>query len=201
MKLSINVIPVMVAVVLLTACGNTENDKNNRKQNALNPADTSNVTVIKPTAAGVDPTLATHIQRIYKGYLHIQLALAEDRATVAADEAKQLVLLLDHFSGNVAGDAQSGVYSRHSISLRQNVSTIANSNDLEQQRVAFEPLSGNVFELLKFYGSDAPVYQAHCPMAFNDKGASWLSDKAVVQNPYYGDDMLECGEIVMIIRK
>ena len=201
MKISINFILAVVAVTLMTACGNTKNDGSNREQSSLNPADTSNVVIIRPTAVGVDSALATHIQSVYNSYLRIRLALAEDRPTIAGNEAQELALLLDHFSGNITSDAGGQVYNTHSVSLRQNVAGIATSNDLEKQRASFGPLSGTVFELLKFYGSDMPVYQAHCPMAFNDKGANWLSDKAVVQNPYYGDDMLECGEIIAVIRK
>ncbi len=33
-------------------------------------------------------------------------------------------------------------------------------------------------------------YQAYCPMAFNDKGASWLQDSDRVLNPYFGSQML-----------
>jgi hypothetical protein len=32
-------------------------------------------------------------------------------------------------------------------------------------------------------------------MAADGKGASWLSDKREVRNPYYGDKMLTCGSV------
>jgi Cu(I)/Ag(I) efflux system membrane fusion protein len=32
-------------------------------------------------------------------------------------------------------------------------------------------------------------------MAFDNKGAYWLSDQAKIRNPYFGDKMLECGEV------
>ena len=31
-------------------------------------------------------------------------------------------------------------------------------------------------------------------MANGDKGAYWLSDIEEIENPYFGDEMLKCGE-------
>ena len=39
------------------------------------------------------------------------------------------------------------------------------------------------------------VYYQFCPMAFNEKGAFWLSTTKEISNPYFGDQMLTCGEI------
>ena len=39
------------------------------------------------------------------------------------------------------------------------------------------------------------VYLAHCPMAFDFKGASWLTTEPAIANPYFGDRMLRCGTI------
>jgi hypothetical protein len=32
-------------------------------------------------------------------------------------------------------------------------------------------------------------------MAFDDKGAYWLSAESEIKNPYFGKKMLECGEV------
>jgi Cu(I)/Ag(I) efflux system membrane fusion protein len=37
-------------------------------------------------------------------------------------------------------------------------------------------------------------------MAFNDKGAYWLSDKEAIRNPYFGDKMLTCGSVEETLR-
>ena len=39
------------------------------------------------------------------------------------------------------------------------------------------------------------VYYQYCPMAFNNKGAYWLSNQSVIRNPYFGNEMLECGKV------
>jgi Cu(I)/Ag(I) efflux system membrane fusion protein len=66
----------------------------------------------------------------------------------------------------------------------------------ERQRLAFSPLSNNMFALLKAVDiKNAGMYKQFCPMAFNDKGAFWLSDESEIKNPYFGKKMLECGEV------
>jgi Cu(I)/Ag(I) efflux system membrane fusion protein len=38
------------------------------------------------------------------------------------------------------------------------------------------------------------IYEEHCPMAFDNKGANWLQAESELANPYYGAMMLRCGE-------
>ena len=54
---------------------------------------------------------------------------------------------------------------------------------------------------VKRYGpvGEKTVRRMHCPMAFNNRGASWLQEDEVVANPYFGSAMLRCGEQVEIV--
>jgi Cu(I)/Ag(I) efflux system membrane fusion protein len=40
-----------------------------------------------------------------------------------------------------------------------------------------------------------PVFELYCPMAFNNKGAAWLQPDKEIRNPYFGAQMLSCGEV------
>jgi hypothetical protein len=66
----------------------------------------------------------------------------------------------------------------------------------ERKRLAFSPLSSALYGLLKTVElKHAAIYHEYCPMAFNEKGAYWLSEEADIKNPYFGKKMLECGEV------
>lgn len=72
--------------------------------------------------------------------------------------------------------------------------------NIEQQRMAFEQISNNMFTLVKTAAlKNAKIYRQYCPMAFNDKGAYWLSTDEEIKNPYFGKKMLECGEVTETI--
>ena len=84
------------------------------------------------------------------------------------------------------------------------VTSLINSADildkapaLTELRIAFSPFSDSLSEAIRS-GKIAvyePLYLIHCPMAFNDRGADWISDEAKVINPYFGDEMLHCGKV------
>jgi Cu(I)/Ag(I) efflux system membrane fusion protein len=72
---------------------------------------------------------------------------------------------------------------------------------IEAKRAPFETVSDKMFDLLRtvqYKGSK--VYQQFCPMAFDDKGAAWLSADTEILNPYFGDKMLHCGEVLDSLR-
>ena len=72
---------------------------------------------------------------------------------------------------------------------------------LEARRASFKMVSDQLYDLLQNTGlKGSTVYRQHCPMAFGDRGAYWLSDKAEVLNPYFGDEMLHCGSVTDTLR-
>lgn len=72
---------------------------------------------------------------------------------------------------------------------------------LEARRASFKMVSDQLYDLLQNTGlKGSTVYRQHCPMAFGDRGAYWLSDKEEVVNPYFGDEMLHCGSVTDTLR-
>ncbi|MEL6820465.1 MAG: DUF3347 domain-containing protein [Calditrichota bacterium] len=75
-------------------------------------------------------------------------------------------------------------------------SMLVTKRSLEEQRKAFYSLSKALIAALKDMGNPGiKLYVQHCPMAFNDTGADWISDSDKVVNPYFGDEMLHCGSV------
>jgi hypothetical protein len=57
-------------------------------------------------------------------------------------------------------------------------------------------MSKDMAVLIKQDGlSSGELYVAFCPMAFNNKGATWISTSKEIRNPYFGEKMLGCGEV------
>ncbi|MBK6264098.1 efflux RND transporter periplasmic adaptor subunit [Marivirga sp. S37H4] len=73
---------------------------------------------------------------------------------------------------------------------------------IEEQRQHFVMLSDQVLEMTELFGLQKDkVYKQHCPMAFDNEGAYWLSEQEEILNPYFGDVMLTCGEVTQTYRK
>ena len=82
-------------------------------------------------------------------------------------------------------------------SISAEVKAMLKTPGLEEKRKSFQIISDAMYDLVRTVKYDkAMVYQLHCPMAFNNSGANWLSSKTEVVNPYFGDKMLHCGDVV-----
>lgn len=120
---------------------------------------------------------------ILASYLKIKDALVETNSKTASIAAGELVLLLessDEITQKLKSDATS----------------IKDNEDIRVQRKHFEGLSNNLYKMIKGDTTNRElVFLQYCPMAFNNKGAYWISDSDEVLNPYFGDRMLRCGNI------
>jgi len=76
------------------------------------------------------------------------------------------------------------------------IANILKEGDIEKQRESFEQVSQSVYDLVQtLKPSGIHAYYQYCPMAFNDRGAYWLSAADSIMNPYFGKKMLTCGEV------
>ena len=80
--------------------------------------------------------------------------------------------------------------------LNSHLNKMINSTDVSEQRKQFEFTSELTIDLIMAYGmKDNQYYVQYCPMAFDNKGAEWISDETGIRNPYFGDKMLKCGQV------
>lgn len=82
--------------------------------------------------------------------------------------------------------------------LRSIVARMQKASDLAALRSGFALLSEQMLSLERMFGlpTDAALYELHCPMAFEGRGASWIQSDDAVRNPYYGPSMLKCADRV-----
>jgi Cu(I)/Ag(I) efflux system membrane fusion protein len=80
--------------------------------------------------------------------------------------------------------------------LQQTAMQMPGEKNWEEKRHLLQTSSDMLFDILRTVQyKGGKVYQQFCPMAFDNAGANWLSNDAAIRNPYFGDKMLECGEV------
>lgn len=121
------------------------------------------------------------IESVFKQYLKIQEALINTDASKTASEAAKLEPI-------IAGE------NINEITLKA-ISAIASSDDIKVQRENFETLNAEMEIMLNGALKSGTLYKQYCPMAFNNKGAHWISSSKDILNPYFGDKMLKCGRV------
>lgn len=117
-------------------------------------------------------------------------------ALVATDgeKAKAQAIILSAALNNMKTANLSSTDKKALLMAKTHSTSISKTTDVKMQRDQFEMLSTSMIALTKAT-KPAKAYVQFCPMAANGKGASWLSDKKEVRNPYYGDKMLKCGSV------
>lgn len=85
--------------------------------------------------------------------------------------------------------------NQYAQSLSSSAATVATAADIEAKRHEFETVTEALWSLTRTVQYDGQkVYYQYCPMAFDNKGAYWLSNTTEIRNPYFGNKMLKCGE-------
>lgn len=128
-------------------------------------------------------------------------ALANDdleSSRASAAQARQSLAGVD--MSVLAGEAhERWMQSFNALSL--SADKILAAKEIEAFRIAFASLSPEMARVVKTFGPvrSEPVYDLRCPMAFNNRGATWLQKDKTVRNPYFGKAMPTCGEVVEVI--
>lgn len=174
-----------VAFIILSSCGGNGSSEN--KSDTTTSHDHSATEQTGNTASATPVLKNDQLNAVYQHYIHLTTALTngdEAEAKVAANAIEAGAKELD--GGNTIASLASKITA---------------ASGIEAQRAAYETLSNNMTALIKKEGlSSGELYVAHCPMAFNDKGASWISSSKEIRNPYFGEKMLTCGEIKETIK-
>lgn len=119
-------------------------------------------------------------------YLNLKDALVEGNDEQALGHVNSL---LTHLEGVPAYSA-----------LKDPATATLQAADLANRRKAFELLSDQLYPLLRTAKPEGMrLYRQFCPMAFDFKGAFWISAEREIMNPYFGDEMLHCGEVREIL--
>jgi Cu(I)/Ag(I) efflux system membrane fusion protein len=86
------------------------------------------------------------------------------------------------------------------MDLKTAFKSLLDSPDLESIRFNFIRFSEEMIHLSSAVHWNKKLVVQYCPMANQNNGAEWLSRSSEIRNPYYGDAMLVCGEVVRKIK-
>lgn len=124
-----------------------------------------------------DPKIAT----VYSAYIALKTELVNSDVATSAKAADVLLTALS----NVGVEEEVFLAAQF----------VVESQSLDGQREGFERITKAIEPMLIENIEGGSVYKQYCPMAFNNKGAYWLSNSEEIYNPYFGDVMLRCGRV------
>ena len=165
MKSTLIIASAIVLSISLTSCGNSQ-DSSKLETTEQNTIDKKSQNVL------------------LENYLKIKNALVQTDGSTASKAASELVASIganpDELFQKIRFDAQH----------------IADTENPDHQRDHFNTLSDNIYQWVKdTETNEQKLYRQYCPMAFDNRGAYWLSAEKEINNPYFGNKMLRCGRV------
>ena len=140
---------------------------------------------------------STAFDQVIEHYEFVRLALTNDTMDGISEEGKKIEAILEQLSREwspVVAGAQADMAEevrRLLPELSKAAAVLSAAKSLDRARDAFYELSKPLVRWRKVAGGDKPVV-AYCSMAKR----SWLQPEGEMGNPYYGQSMLRCGEVV-----
>ena len=181
------ILTASAAMLLLASACNNSADHSSHQSATTEPA-------TDQAAAPAPVPVSNQLKDVYAHYHHISFALAKDDAAETSNGAKALQVAIAEVDKSGMSAEQQQVFAANEAALQDHAKAMANAG-IEEQRKHYEKLGESLYPLVKAFGSEKPLYKAYCPMAFDNKGASWISTSKDINNPYFGEKMLTCGEI------
>ncbi len=117
---------------------------------------------------------------VFQNYQQLRKALVKS-------DAQEVQTAAGNLAENISGEQKDMIVTALAM---------AETSDIERQRELFSEFTYKVEPMFKDSLTEGIIYKQFCPMAFDGKGGYWLSNLEEIQNPYYGDKMLKCGEVV-----
>ncbi len=153
-----------------------------------------------PIISVINPKFQQQLAKATDAYLAIQQALANDNSKQASDAAKQMAEAITSVDMTLLQGDDHMAWMKTSGELKNILAGVIQAEGIEPVRKEFALLSEEMAATAKRFGIlGGSLYQFKCPMAFNNRGATWLQVDDKTRNPYFGAAMLQCGEVIQVL--
>lgn len=138
------------------------------------------------------------LEHVWEQYLAVEEALATDNFQEAQRYSAALRSAVDSVNATSLGDRAQDAWNKQQLDLDGPINALQQAPDIEAMRFEFAAVSRQLGVLAKTFGlwKAGPIYELHCPMALQGKGAVWYQASEQVRNPYMGSAMPTCADRV-----
>lgn len=143
----------------------------------------------------VDPVFTKQLGSVLAAYLDIKDAFVSSDIKAATSKAAGMSEAMKKVDMSLLQGEAHIKWMDQLKRMEGSLKLIQASSDIEIQRASFSQLTGALYTAIKaFQVEGVNAYYQFCPMAFDSKGAYWISTEKEISNPYFGEQMLRCGE-------
>lgn len=178
---------LLFTLTLLTACGQTDREKALQDQRAQQ---------LQAQVAATTPEFNNQMSDLLDHYFDLKDALVNSDAESSLEPARLLISETERVDPSSINAETAEMWRAYKESILSGTTDLTNQNDIEDQRYHFESISEAMINMVTtFRPLGYEVYHQSCPMV-RDGSADWLSREEGIRNPYHGDRMMRCGEVI-----
>ena len=149
----------------------------------------------------VSSVFQTQLNTVFDAYIQLKDALIDEELNAATQNGAFILKALEQVDMKLLADAEAHKeWMKLLGGIEKYTKAMVNANTIKEQRNHFSGLSLDMKHAVQLFGINKKVYSHYCPMVANNTGAFWLSNEDDVLNPYFGQEMLTCGEVKEVIK-
>lgn len=144
----------------------------------------------------VSKVFQKEIESVFDAYIDLKDALVNDDFNLANSEGKNVMNSIKKVDETLIANHENAKqrFNETKVVLKHNLELMVKSESIKNQRMYFSDISESIKKIVEVFGIHKKVYVQFCPMANNNTGGYWLSLEQTIRNPYFGSEMLGCGE-------
>lgn len=140
---------------------------------------------------------AKNLQEVIGAYITLKNAFFEGNKK-SIDQAGNLMLGQVNSIASKSGNQEAQeALQQHKRLLEDKLKEMLHIEGLKEKRSYLGHISEIIYCTIKSFDLEnrQTLFAAYCPMAFDNKGAYWITESQKIRNPYFGDKMPDCGSI------
>jgi hypothetical protein len=173
--------------ILISACGPSDQERAQQEQRQQQ----MQMQVVQTT-----PEFNEQMASVLDRYFDLKNALVESDPVTARQYAEALKTEAEGVEPAGLNEETLALWVSFSEVIVNSSNELISQEDVDDQRYHFEFISESMIEMVDtFRPVGYTVYHQSCPMV-RDGSADWLSREEGIRNPYHGDRMMRCGEVI-----
>jgi Cu(I)/Ag(I) efflux system membrane fusion protein len=195
MKKTLIVVIVLAAIILVARpffCNGKKDDK---------PANGTTETKQQPLSIGDNSDVFNQsFTQLLNAYNDLKNALVASDAAKATAAAQIVRTAADSLKVNEIKGDSTGLIKETALTYTSTITgsaqALAAEKDIEGKRKEFVNIADAIWTLtrtVRYNGKK--LFWEYCPMAFDNRGAYWISYERDIKNPYFGSKMMTCGSV------
>lgn len=181
------VLIVFILLFMLSSCGPSERELTQQEQRQQQ----LQMQMVEST-----PEFNRQMTGVLDRYFDLKDALVDSDAERAKIYTSEFSAEAENVNAESLNRESAAIWASYSEIITSNGEELINRDDVDDQRYYFEYISEAMIEVVEtFRPVGYEIYHQSCPMV-RDGSADWLSREEEIRNPYHGDRMMRCGEVI-----